>query len=83
MKSEPDRKFILLFHMYAGAKHTARYKIELEPEYNERYIRLINKYAQKVIIEIGAHDHYADLRYHDLDISDVDFETNNSVSKML
>jgi len=71
--AEEGRKFIPVFHIYPGAKHTKHYKIELKPEYNEKYIRILNKYADKIIIEVGAHDHYGDFRYHDLDISDVNF----------
>jgi hypothetical protein len=64
--------------MYPGAKHTSHYKTMVDDKWNEAYLRLINQHADKIIIEIGAHDHYGDLRYHNLDISDVDFTSPNS-----
>lgn len=81
--AEEGRKFFLTFHMYPGAKHTSHYHQLLFDSYNESYFKLLQKYADKVIMEIGAHDHIADIRYHDLDIRDVDFNTGNSSQKFL
>jgi hypothetical protein len=56
------RKVIILDHEYAGN----RYKDHQlwTKEYNEKYFQLIRDYHEQVIIEVGGHDHYADLRYH-------------------
>lgn len=83
LSNDDGRKFLITYHIYPGSKHTSHYKTMIFPKYNERYIRLINQYSDRVIMEIGAHDHYGDLRYHDKDISDVDFNDKVKVSKLV
>ena len=39
-------------------------KTRLTEEFDKRYFELIEKYREKIIIEVGGHDHYADVRYH-------------------
>ena len=29
------------------------------------YFDILNKYSEKIIIEVAAHDHFSDLRYHE------------------
>lgn len=32
--------------------------------YNTKYFALIQKYADRIALEVYGHDHFADLRYH-------------------
>jgi len=57
-----ELKFIISFHVYDGARYQGNdlWKEEPTKEYNE----LLRDYHENIVIEVGAHDHYADLRYH-------------------
>ena len=37
------------------------------PRFAERYFQIIRDYHDAIVIEVAAHDHYADLRYHSSD----------------
>jgi len=50
-------------------------------EQNKQYFQILQQHADKVIMEIAAHDHIADIRYHDLDISDVDWNSGSASTK--
>lgn len=34
------------------------------PDFNDQYFNLLLEFKDKIIIEVSAHDHYGDLRYH-------------------
>ena len=36
------------------------------PKWNDRYFAALEKYYKNIIIEVVGHDHYGDLRYHQL-----------------
>ena len=59
-----DRKFIITCHEYAGTRFKAS-QLWL-PKWNDRYFAALEKYYENVIIEVVGHDHYGDLRYHEL-----------------
>jgi len=56
------RKVIILDHEYAGARWKA--KQLWDNDYNNRYFDMLRTYKDSVVIEVGGHDHFADLRYH-------------------
>jgi hypothetical protein len=66
--SEPDRKFILTCHIYFGVK----FEDTLKPlwtnasdfYYRQKFLSIVVRYVDKIIIQINGHDHHADLRYH-------------------
>ena len=58
------RKFILTNHIYPGAKYDSKSKDLLTPESNEEYFGLLSEFRDNIVIEVCAHDHYADVRYH-------------------
>ena len=81
--STSNRKFIIAGHIYAGARYHAS---QLWHEANaERYFQILRDNADAVIIEVFAHDHFADLRYHssdnvfDLPDTDVKFDFHNLI----
>ena len=51
--------------MYDGARYHGHDQWALQQ--TEDYIKLLRDYHDNVLIEVGAHDHYADLRYHSSD----------------
>jgi hypothetical protein len=34
-------------------------------EFNSQYFDILDKYRESIIVEVAAHDHYTDLRYHE------------------
>ena len=54
----------MTFHIYPGVTYEGGIKGRLLEEFERRYFELIEKYRGKIIIEVGAHDHFADIRYH-------------------
>ena len=65
-KNAGDRKFILTCHVYAGSRWKGKQLFKTQR--NEEYFALLRKYQSKVLIEVFAHDHLADLRYHTTDL---------------
>jgi hypothetical protein len=67
-KSEPDRKFILTCHVYFGVKFEEGLKKQWTDikdfYYRRRFLSILVRYVDKIIIQINGHDHHADLRYH-------------------
>lgn len=59
------RKFVILDHQYAGTRYQSEKLWHTSK--NEQYFQILRDYADAVVIEIVAHDHYADLRYHSSD----------------
>lgn len=59
------RKFIITDHLYAGTRYESE---EMwHPEWNEQYFKVLRDHADVIVLEIVAHDHYMDLRYHSSD----------------
>ena len=50
--------------MYPGDKYTAKANNMWDENLAETYFNIIQKYHDKIIIEVGAHDHFSDVRYH-------------------
>lgn len=66
LKDNRKRKYIIITHMYAGArfKHNAK-KTEQElfvDQWNERYFNLFKEHQDRVVIEVAGHDHWQDFR---------------------
>ena len=65
--AEPNRKFLILSHVYAGSrlKHDPNGKPNdlWRLDYTETYFKMMLKYVDKIVLEVGAHDHWMDLRY--------------------
>ena len=57
----------MIQHIYPGAVFETNDKKEIkknwDDNYNERYIDLLYKNREQVIIEVAGHDHSEDLRY--------------------
>jgi len=59
------RKFIITNHVYPGTRYQSTDM--WNHTYNKQYMKILRDNADKVIIEVSGHDHYADLRYHSSD----------------
>ena len=64
-----DKKNLMFYHMYAGGriKHNTTQKSQMiwDKTYNKRYFDLMLEYKDQVLLEVGAHDHWEDLRYYE------------------
>ena len=69
----PQKKFILTFHIYPGVKYVYGIEDDWNEEFSKIYFGIVNKYHQKIIMEIGAHDHTSDLRYHEGETSGTEY----------
>ena len=63
----PDgHKFIIVDHIYAGARIEHNDKEETfnlwNPDYNDQYFSLWEKHQKNIIMEIAGHDHWQDIR---------------------
>ena len=70
---------MIIDHVYAGARRKKGVDLNLwhtEPgmDYQDWYFNLWNKYEKKIILEVGAHDHFEDLR---VDYTDPTHPTRN------
>eukprot|EP00347_Sterkiella_histriomuscorum_P022332 403330854 len=59
-----NRKFLITNHIYPGAKFISKSKDLFHPEYNTQYFDILNQYKDRIVIEVSAHDHFSDVRYH-------------------
>ena len=57
-----DRKYILLMHVSPGARYKDKAMWKSYP--NNVYFDILKEYSDKIILEIGGHDHLSSLRYH-------------------
>ena len=68
LAAEPDRKYMILTHIYAGArvKHESTGEVEdlWQEKYSQRYFDLLRRHQGKVILEVAGHDHWEDLRVY-------------------
>jgi len=60
----PHRKFILTYHIYPGAKYSSDSKDLFMKDFNSQLFDILYNYRSQIIIEVAAHDHFADFRYH-------------------
>ena len=60
--AEEGRKFIIISHVYAGSRYNSHPMWFSYP--NLKYFQLLERHKDKVIIEIGGHDHFTSMRYH-------------------
>lgn len=58
------RKFLLTYHIYPGAKYDGKAKDLFLDTYNEAFFELLATYRDSIVLEVTAHDHYSDVRYH-------------------
>jgi len=69
LMSAGNRKFLITSHIYAGGRVKHDDKVEAMElwmsKWNNRYFDLVEKYQSNIIMEIGAHDHWADVRVFD------------------
>ena len=56
------RRFIIIQHVYGGARANNHPMWFTYP--NNIYFDLLSQYKEKIIIEIGGHDHFTSMRYH-------------------
>ena len=59
--AEEGRKFIIIQHVYGGARY---YHPMWNTYPNETYFELLAEHKDKIIMEVGGHDHFTSLRYH-------------------
>ena len=66
LKEEKDRKFIIIDHVYAGARfrHVDTKQLEILWTANNLYdyYRIWGENQDKILIELAGHDHWEDLR---------------------
>ena len=76
-KAEEGRKFIIIQHVYAGARYKNHPMWNSYP--NRVYFELLEKHKNKIIMEVGGHDHFTSMRYHtEKNIMDVDQSTSDT-----
>jgi len=79
LKEESNRKFIILQHVYGGARYDNHAMWNTYP--NLVYFKLIEKHRDRIILEVGGHDHFTSMRYHtQLDIFDTEVPAKPSAS---
>jgi predicted phosphodiesterase len=68
LSEESKQKCLILTHIYSGARLSHNKKNDANDLWNaadsKRYFNLAAKYKSKIILEIGAHDHWEDLRVY-------------------
>lgn len=60
--ADKNRKFIIIQHVYGGARYNNHPMWFSYP--NQMYFELLEKFKDKVIMEVGGHDHFTSMRYH-------------------
>ena len=62
LAEENDRKYIIMMHVYPGVRTKAE---QMWNHYPTRlYFDILKEYSDKIILEVGGHDHVTSLRYH-------------------
>lgn len=64
LAKQEGRKFILTNHIYPGAKYSSKSKNLLTDSYNEDYFSILAEFRDSIVLEVVAHDHFSDVRYH-------------------
>lgn len=66
--AEADRKFILTCHVYFGVKFEGRLRPQWtnasDSYYRQRFLSIMVRYNDKIVLQVTGHDHHADLRFH-------------------
>ena len=62
LSENSDRKFIILDHVYAGSRYQSFSLWADKP--TKTYFDILRKYKDRVIVEVGGHDHFSSVRYH-------------------
>jgi hypothetical protein len=50
--------------MYPGSKYVSKSKDYFNTKDDQTYFEILDKFSDKIILEIYGHDHFGDLRYH-------------------
>ena len=83
LSEDSARKFIITYHVYPGSRYNNFALWNDKP--NHTYFDMLRRYKDRVIVEIGGHDHLASLRSHSgsdvLDLKDPDttFDFHNLI----
>lgn len=62
LTEDSTRRFILISHVYGGSRYNSWSLWNDEPR--DAYFKLLAKHRDRVVIELGGHDHFASLRSH-------------------
>ena len=62
LSEKSDRKFIILAHVYGGARSKEHTMWNSYP--NKVYFELIHHFKDKIILEIAGDDNFSSPRYH-------------------
>lgn len=62
--SEPNRKFIIYFHIYPGVYEAYRQQFFWEDGYTDRFVGICQDNADSIAMLLGAHTHFGDIRVH-------------------
>lgn len=64
--AEHDRKFIIENHIYYGTQFKdGKSKALWTDEYTRQYAAILERYHDRIIIELSGHEHVGDIRYHE------------------
>jgi hypothetical protein len=64
--AESWRKFIITDHIYFGVQQKdGEMKPLWKEDYTRRYAAILERYADKILIELCGHEHVGDIRYHE------------------
>ena len=54
--------------MYPGARYFEEAEALFTSDDADTYYSILLRYHDKIVLEVGAHDHVADLRYHNSEL---------------
>ncbi|CDW74027.1 UNKNOWN [Stylonychia lemnae] len=60
----PQRRFIVTNHIYPGAKYVGDSKDLFVDGFNDQFFSILYEFRNQIVLEVSAHDHFADVRYH-------------------
>ena len=64
--AEKQRKFIISNHIYFGTQvKGGKVRSLWTDDYTRRYAAIMERYADRIIIELSGHEHVGDVRYHE------------------
>ena len=64
--AESWRKFIISNHIYFGTQvKDNQMKALWTADYTRRFAAILERYADRIIIELSGHEHTGDVRYHE------------------
>ena len=72
-----SHKFLIMMHIYETAgwwpdddKQTFGANNWFEDEFQNRFVKILENHADKILLEVTGHDHLSDLRYHSASTED-------------